>query len=89
MQKRQFEPVGQVTGAFQFAKEILHETAFGNDHNHCSQFAGGLRDHLEAPDDLVDRQRRKLFQLQFHHGTQFFRLAFRQVNYAEENLFSR
>ena len=87
VQKGQVQTVGQVAVRFEFSQELFDEAALRDDDNHRLQFTGRLGENLETPDDLIDRQRRELFQLQLDHRAQFLRLTGRQVNDAQEDLF--
>ena len=90
------KPVGEKALAFQPAKKFLHHAALGDDHHHRLQAfrrvvtlgrRGVRADNVHRPDDLRDRQRRKLFQLQLDHRERLLEVARRQLDDAQEDIF--
>jgi hypothetical protein len=49
------------------SEEAFDELAFDNDDDDRLQIGHAFREHFNRPDDLMQGQRRKLFQLQLDH----------------------
>ncbi len=99
VEHRRFEPVGEITLAFQLAEKILHHVAFNDDDDDRLQFARRgfngrcrtrcRRQNVDCPDDLRHRHGRQFFQLQLHHRERFAEAALRQFDDTQKNIFRR
>ena len=67
-------------------EKLLHHIARDNHHNDRLHLPIGMGQRLDAPNDLRDRHRRKLFQLQLDHRKRFFEIAERKLSHAQENV---
>jgi hypothetical protein len=89
IEQRQFEPVGQKALSFKLAEELLHLIAGNHHYHHGLQVALGMRQNTNAPDDLRDRHRRQLLQLQLHHRRRFVEIASRELRHPQEHALGR
>ena len=75
IEQRQFEAIGQIALPFQFAEEFLDHIARHDHHNDGLQVFLGVRQNMDAPNDLCDWNGRQLFQLQLDHRKSFVEVA--------------
>ena len=89
IEQRQFEAVGQVALPLELAEKFFDDIARDNHQHNRLQVLIGVREHLNAPDNLRHRHRRKFFQLQLDHCEGLVEIAARKLGYAKKNLLGR
>ena len=89
MKLRQFELVWQIFLRLERSQKGFDDITRGDDNDDRLLIFGRARQEFHAPDDLIDRKGRELFELELDHRNQFVLLDNRQVNDAQEHLVGR
>src|SRR5262249_17401598 len=71
---------------FELPKKFFDDAARNDHDDDRLQIAVGMRQHMEAPNDLRHWHRRDLFELEFDHGQHFVEIALGRFSYAQEAL---
>src|SRR6267142_2279043 len=85
----QFERIRQIALPFELAEKFLHDVARDDQHNDRLHVPAGMREDIDAPDDLRDGNGRKFLQLEFDHRESLFEIAERELRDAQENVLGR